>query len=74
MMTPVQELLSEIDAFLEKTGMPASTFGWEALNDRNFVGDLRLANREPRLGTVSKVRSFIASHAVLGSSKKEPTS
>jgi predicted transcriptional regulator len=54
-----EDLLTEIEALLEKTGMSPSTFGNDAVGDRSFVFDLR-EGRDLRLSTVKKVRAFIA--------------
>jgi len=60
MKTPAQKFLSEIDTFLGKSGMSASAFGKAALNDPNFVWDLR-SGRMPNLGLVERVHDFIRS-------------
>jgi hypothetical protein len=51
--------LSEIDAFLNRSGMTASAFGRLAVNDPNFVWDLR-NGRSPNLRLVGQVQTFIA--------------
>lgn len=61
MKTPAEIFLDEIDGFLTRTGMSASAFGRSALNDPNFVGDLR-EGRMPNLGLVGRVHEFIRSH------------
>ena len=60
METPADKFLSEIDAFLKRKEMSASAFGRAALNDPNFVMDVR-AGRMPNLGLVKRVYDFIAS-------------
>jgi hypothetical protein len=62
MGTPVQNFLSDIDAFLERSGMAPSALGKAALNDPNFVADVR-NGRMPNLGLVQRVQDFIASQA-----------
>lgn len=57
---PHQALIDQIDAFLIRSGMTASEFGQSALNDRNFVGDLR-KGRMPRIDLVDRVHGFIRS-------------
>lgn len=57
-MTHAEQFLAEIDAFLERTGMSASAFGKSALNDPNFVSDVR-GGRMPNLGLVDRVHEFI---------------
>lgn len=61
MKHPAQAFLEEIEAFLDRTRMPAYKFGRLALNDPNFVGDLRVG-RMPSLGVVGRVQEFIRSH------------
>jgi hypothetical protein len=63
MSTAAERFLSEIDAFLTRKGMTPSAFGKAALNDPNFVADLR-AGRMPNLGLVERVHTFIKSHEV----------
>lgn len=58
MSTMAQTFLKEIETFLARSGMKASAFGWEAVKDPNFVGDLR-AGRSPSLALVDRVHSFI---------------
>ncbi len=60
MSTLAQTFLGEIEAFLERSGMSATAFGRSALNDPNFVHDLR-AGRMPNLGLVGRVHDFIRS-------------
>lgn len=55
----MQTLLDEIEAFLGRSGMTASTFGVEALNDPGFVSGLR-NGRDPKMSTAERVRAFIA--------------
>lgn len=59
-MTHAQAFLAEVEAFLERSGMSATAFGKTALNDPNFVGDLR-SGRMPSLGLVDRVHDFIRS-------------
>lgn len=60
MTTPAQTFLAEIEAFLKRSGMSATAFGRTALNDPNFVHDLR-DGRMPNLGLVGRVHEFIRS-------------
>ncbi|MEC9346093.1 MAG: hypothetical protein VYB54_07690 [Pseudomonadota bacterium] len=55
------KLLSDIEAFLDRTGMPPTTFGKSAVGDPNFVGKVR-GGMSPRLNTFDRVRRFMASH------------
>jgi hypothetical protein len=50
------ELLSEVEAFLSETGMPATIFGRQEMNDASFVPDLR-AGRECRRSTRERARA-----------------
>ena len=51
-------LLAEIEGFLAQSGMSATAFGIDALNDPGFVPGLR-AGRDPKLSTAERVRAFI---------------
>lgn len=52
-------LLSEIEAFLARTGMKPTVFGKRAVGDPRFVFDLR-DGRECRSKTGRRVRDFMA--------------
>lgn len=52
-------LIDRIDAFLASTGMSDSQFGLHALNDKNFVAQLR-NGRDVRLSTAEKVEDFMS--------------
>jgi predicted transcriptional regulator len=54
------ELLTEIEAALTKTGLSATKFGKDAVGDPSFVFDLREGKRDLRMSTVQRVREFIA--------------
>lgn len=56
-----EELLSEIEAALEKSGKSPSQFGEDAVGDRSFVFDLRKGARDLRMSTIKRVREYIAS-------------
>lgn len=56
-------LLGEIAVFREKADMTESAFGRAAINDPNFVGDLR-AGRQPSLKLIDRVREFMQRGAV----------
>lgn len=53
-----QAFLVEIETFLVESGMSATAFGKSAVNDPNFVGDVR-RGRMPNLGLVERVQKFI---------------
>jgi predicted Ser/Thr protein kinase len=59
MMTAREKLLAEVEAFLEKTGMRETTFGFETVNDPALVSDLR-NGRNVRIDTAEKLRNYIA--------------
>lgn len=52
------QLLDEIEAFLKASGMSATAFGTQALNDPAFVQDLR-DGRDPKLSTADRIREFM---------------
>lgn len=62
MGTAAQTFIDEIDAFLGQSGMTASAFGRQAVNDPNFVGDIR-RGRMPNLGLVERVQKFIEANS-----------
>jgi len=51
-------LIRKIEAFMRQTKMPQTTFGRVAINDPQFVFDLR-RGRVPRQGTVQRVEHFM---------------
>lgn len=53
--------LSQIEAFLARSGMSATAFGVSATNDRNFVHDVR-RGRRPNVDMCEKVQQFIAEY------------
>lgn len=60
-MSLLQSFRDEVEAYLSRTKTKPSTFGLTAIGDPNFVFELRReeGGRQPRLGTVDKVRHFI---------------
>lgn len=60
-MSLQKSFLAEVEVYLDRTKAKPSTFGMAAVGDPNFVFDLRRegSGREPRLGTVDRVRQFI---------------
>lgn len=57
-----QELLREIDGFLEQSGIAETTFGRLSVNDGKFVQRIRSGGRVwPE--TAEKVRDFIRSRS-----------
>ena len=55
------ELLKEIEAFIERTRMPQTTFGRLALNDLGFVRRLR-NGADVNTATADKLREFMRTH------------
>jgi len=51
--------LAEIEAHLLKTKLSATTFGVQAVNDRNLVHDLR-RGRVVNLDLYDKIKAFMA--------------
>ena len=53
------ELLRELDAFLDRHGIADSTFGIRAINDSHLLERVR-AGRPIRRSTVVKIKKYIA--------------
>ena len=53
-------LLREVEKYLRESQVPPARFGREVMRDPRFVFDLR-NGREPRSGTVARVRAFLES-------------
>lgn len=53
--------LAEIEAFIAEHKLSESQFGIDALNDKNFVPQLR-TGRDIRMGTAEKVRAHMAEY------------
>jgi hypothetical protein len=69
MITSIRDdLLCEIDAFLDRTGMEPSRLGKDAVNDPAFVHRLR-AGADVRTRTVDRIRKFMAAHRPLARRK-----
>lgn len=60
-MSIYADILAEIDAFLDSTGMAATTLGREAVRDGNIVGRLR-EHRNVTARTIERLREFMRSH------------
>lgn len=54
-------LLKDIEKFLTDTGMLPTAFGKDALNDPNFVFDLR-QGRDYRNSTAERIKNFIENY------------
>ena len=57
----LMDILSEIDTFIAAHSLKEGEFGLIALNDKNFVPQLR-KGRDIRTSTVAKVRDFMAGY------------
>lgn len=57
-MSDLHPIVAEIEAFLSETKMSATRFGEEAVNDRNFVFQMR-GGRSCLHPTERKVREFM---------------
>ncbi|SEM54961.1 hypothetical protein SAMN05192583_0590 [Sphingomonas gellani] len=55
------DILADIERFRAKHGVPATTFGRQAIGDANLIANLA-AGRELRRATEAKVRSFMAEY------------
>lgn len=55
------QIAAEIEAFLDKTGMPAATFGRNALNDPTFVFEVR-EGRDIKSRTIDTIREYMADY------------
>lgn len=60
-MTITKQFRTEIEDFLSTSGMDPTGFGRSAMNDPNFVFDLR-DNRSPTAATMDKVRHWISTY------------
>jgi hypothetical protein len=58
-MSPNDQLLQQIEAFLVATGKTPSAFGKEAVGDTNLVADLRNEGRELRWKTRRRVEGYM---------------
>ena len=61
-MSTREKFLSDVEAFLARTGMPPSIFGKKAVNDPAFVQRLR-EGIDPRTRTMDRVVDFMKSNA-----------
>lgn len=60
-MLTLETFLGVIEGYVQRTGCTPTAFGKAAVNDPNFVGDLR-GGRMPSLRLVNKVDEFIRAH------------
>ena len=55
-MSDMDDLKERIESFLATSGMSPTVFGRKALNDPNFVFDLRADKRSPSIRTICSWR------------------
>ena len=55
------QLISDIEAFISAHDLTERRFGELALNDKNFVSDIR-DGRSPSLKTVDKLKRFMMTY------------
>lgn len=72
MISP-SEFLSQIEAFLAKSGMTPTRFGIEAVRDPNFVHDLR-KGRVPSLKVAGDILSFMSRWSAAGTAAETTSS
>lgn len=58
------ELLEQVESYLARSGVPASTFGRLVLGDPRFVEDLR-AGRTPRVKTQKRVWAYLTARSLV---------
>lgn len=56
------QLLTDIEAFVAAHEITERRFGELALNDKNFVSDIRERGRSPSLNTVERVKRFMMTY------------
>lgn len=71
MMTLEEQFRSEVRAFLEGTGLGATTLGLKAVGDRNLVVQME-RGRSPTLRTVDRVLAFIRDYAGDSGGARDP--
>jgi hypothetical protein len=57
-MSIQSDLLSDVEAFIQQSGIGESTFGKRAVNDGKLVSRLR-DQANMTLGTINKVRTYL---------------
>ena len=57
-MTLLETFCAEVESYLKKTEVRPTAFGVAAVGDPSFVFDIR-EGRQPRLGMVDRVTTFI---------------
>jgi hypothetical protein len=69
-MTTIREqFLSEIEAYLTKSGMVSSDFGIATMGDPSFVLRLR-GGSDPKASTIDKVRRWMHEHPLARRQRK----
>lgn len=57
--SPEQIFQKDVEAFLARTGIAASTFGLKSCGDPNFLTDLKDGQREFKRSTIEKVGKWM---------------
>ena len=65
----MEDLLTDIEAFMVRHELSATTFGQRANGDRHFVRQLR-EGRETRRSTEAKIRNFMTASDAEASSEQ----
>jgi hypothetical protein len=69
-MDVLKDFLADVDAFIDRTGMPPSRLGKLSCRDGSLVADLKDGRREPRLSTIEKVRRFMSEYETGGARRR----
>lgn len=69
-MSETQQLILEIDAFLLRTGMAASTFGQRAIRNWKIVPHLK-SGGSTSLKTAERLRTYMEQHRARGAESSE---
>jgi hypothetical protein len=73
MKTSASQLLDEIDAFLVKHEMTATTFGLLSSNDGHLIRDMR-GGRQITLGRADRIRAFMSAYRPAGRPRRRSKS
>ena len=58
-MTHLEKFVARIDKFIERHNIAPTNFGVMAVNDSNFILDMRRGIRSPTIKTIDRVESFM---------------
>ena len=56
------DILSRVEVFCAKHGIPPSRFGRDAIGDGSLIKDWKAGNRSPTLKTVARIENFMATY------------